>query len=176
MWENKLRQDINYKISQKLHKTPAKAQNHKTQNNSLQLLLEQLQSKDLAIYSKITIKNQNEEIVLHKHINIISKKQYEYTPSKITPPPIIKEIPEVFEEIEVYRLGDEYIKERVIMSNLGIDIGTKTIVLSYKDAKGKTGYISEINGYWIFERATPFIENMLNDPNKIRSDGTKRPA
>ena len=176
MWENKLRQDINYKISQKLHKTPTKAQNHKTQNNSLQLLLEQLQSKDLAIYSKITIKNQNEEIVLHKHINIISKKQYEYTPSKITPPPIIKEIPEVFEEIEVYRLGDEYIKERVIMSNLGIDIGTKTIVLSYKDAKGKTGYISEINGYWIFERATPFIENMLNDPNKIRSDGTKRPA
>lgn len=62
------------------------------------------------------------------------------------------------------------------MAQLGLDIGTKTIVVAFKDAAGKVGYISEVNGYWPFERATPFVENMLNDPNKIRADGTKRPA
>jgi len=62
------------------------------------------------------------------------------------------------------------------MRSIGLDIGTKTIVVSYKDSKNKINYLSEINGYWIFEIATPFIENMLNDPNKIRQDGTKRPA
>jgi actin-like ATPase involved in cell morphogenesis len=62
------------------------------------------------------------------------------------------------------------------MANLGLDIGTKTIVIAIKDNDGKIQYLSEINGYWPFERGTPFIENMLNDPNKIRSDGTKRTA
>lgn len=62
------------------------------------------------------------------------------------------------------------------MKNIGIDIGTKTIVVAYKNDDGKINYLSEINGYWVFERSTKFIQNMLNDPNKIRSDGTKRPA
>ena len=61
------------------------------------------------------------------------------------------------------------------MTHIGLDIGTKTVVLSYRH-NDKISLISEINGYWPFERATPFIENMLNDPNKTRSDGTIRPA
>lgn len=76
----------------------------------------------------------------------------------------------------VYNMGDIYEGERVIMENLGIDVGTKTIVLAYRNQEGDVNYISEINGYWPFDRATPFIKNMLDDPNKIRSDGTKRPA
>lgn len=62
------------------------------------------------------------------------------------------------------------------MKNIGIDIGTKTVVVAFRDEEGNAGYISEINGYWPFERATKFIENMLNNPNKVRSDGTERPA
>jgi hypothetical protein len=62
------------------------------------------------------------------------------------------------------------------MPHLGLDIGTKTIVIAFKSENGKPHYISEINGYWPFERSTPFVENMLNDPNKVRADGTKRPA
>lgn len=76
----------------------------------------------------------------------------------------------------VYWLGDHYGGERVTMKHLGLDIGTKTIVVSYKGKNDKANYISEINGYWPFERATPFVENMLNDPKKVRSDGTVRPA
>ena len=80
-------------------------------------------------------------------------------------------------EYEVYNMGDEINDERkAIMSFLGLDIGTKTIVAAFKTKDGNTNYISEINGYWPFERATPFIENMLKDPSKVRSDGTKRPA
>jgi len=78
-------------------------------------------------------------------------------------------------ESKVYRLGEVYTGRRVVMKYLGLDIGTKTVVVAYKNGK-KTDYISEINGYWPFERATSFVENMLNDPNKIRSDGTQRPA
>jgi hypothetical protein len=77
--------------------------------------------------------------------------------------------------IEVYRLGDIYNGRRIAMNKLGIDIGTRTIVIAYNNGK-KTSYISEINGYYPFERCTPFIRNMLDDPNKIRSDGSKRPA
>lgn len=79
------------------------------------------------------------------------------------------------EELQVYRLGDIYNGRRIQMDHLGIDVGTKTIVLAYRSGD-KIDYISEINGYYPFERCTPFIKNMLNDPNKVRSDGTKRPA
>ena len=78
-------------------------------------------------------------------------------------------------ELQVYRLGDTYRGRRILMDNLGIDVGTKTIVVAYRSGE-QIDYISEINGYYPFERCTPFIKNMLNDPNKIRSDGTKRPA
>jgi actin-like ATPase involved in cell morphogenesis len=84
-------------------------------------------------------------------------------------------IPQV-EEPTVYKLGDEFIGRRVVMTQLGLDIGTKTIVIAFKGPDGKTHYLSEINGYWPFERGTVFIENMLNDPKKKRSDGTERPA
>lgn len=79
-------------------------------------------------------------------------------------------------EPTVYRLGDDYTGQRVTMKHIGIDIGTKTIVVAYPGENGKSNFIAEINGYWQFERATPFVENMLNDPKKKRSDGTERPA
>jgi len=77
---------------------------------------------------------------------------------------------------QVYSLGDVFTGRRVLMSQLGIDIGTKTVVVAFRDDDGKVHYISEINGWWPFERATTFIEKLLADPNKVRSDGTKRPA
>lgn len=77
---------------------------------------------------------------------------------------------------ESFGIGSVYEGRRVAMKHLGLDIGTKTIVLSFKNEKEKTSYISEINGYWPFERATPFVEHMLNDPKKTRADGTIRPA
>ena len=81
------------------------------------------------------------------------------------------------EKYQVYNMGDFVTDERkAIMPHLGLDIGTKTIVAAFKDKSGQVNYISEINGFWPFERATPFIENMLKDSNKVRSDGTKRPA
>lgn len=80
------------------------------------------------------------------------------------------------QDYQVHRFGEVYNGRRILMQNLGIDVGTKTVVLSYRGENGKINYISEINGYWPFENATPFIKNLLNDPNKIRSDGTKRPA
>lgn len=70
----------------------------------------------------------------------------------------------------------QYYGRRIKMASLGLDVGTKTIVLSFRDEEGNTRYISEINGYWPFERATPFIENMLNDGSRVRADGSKRPA
>jgi len=102
------------------------------------------------------------------------------THDRILPEATCQEVISIVDEIEqhpqVYKLRDIYLGRRVAMSNIGIDIGTKTIVVAFKDENNKTSYISEINGYWPFERATPFIENMLNDPNKQRADGTKRPA
>lgn len=97
--------------------------------------------------------------------------------SQLAPTPISSPEPiENEEDFHVYRLGDVYEGRRDIMRHLGLDIGTKTIVVAYRDAKRKTHYIAEINGYWPFERATTFVERMLDDPNKVRADGTKRPA
>lgn len=92
------------------------------------------------------------------------------------PPEALPQVEEVEQQSQVYKLRDLYLGRRVAMPNLGLDIGTKTIVVAFKAGNNKTNYISEINGYWPFERATPFIENMLNDPHKQRADGTKRPA
>lgn len=77
----------------------------------------------------------------------------------------------------VFSFSDsQYYGRRIKMASLGLDVGTKTIVLAFRDDEGETRYISEINGYWPFERATPFIENMLADGSRVRADGTKRPA
>lgn len=76
----------------------------------------------------------------------------------------------------IYRLGQICEHERIVMKNIGLDLGTRNIVLAFSEPDGTTGYLSEVNGYWPFERITPFLKNMLDDPNKVRSDGTKRPA
>lgn len=83
---------------------------------------------------------------------------------------------ETVKKSRVFNRGDSLENERVEMKNLGLDLGTRNIVLSFKDNDGGMGYVTEVNGYWPFERVTPFIKNMLNDPTKVRSDGTKRPA
>ena len=92
----------------------------------------------------------------------------------VEPPMVIEKCADVFEGC-IFRLGDVYNGSRVLMTHIGLDIGTKTVVLSYRH-NDKISLISEINGYWPFERATPFIENMLNDPNKtrLRSDSSVR--
>lgn len=90
---------------------------------------------------------------------------------------LIEQKKQTITKTTVYNVGDfNQIEERPIMPHLGLDIGTKTIVAAFKNKDGSHDFISEINGYWPFERATPFIENMLKDPSKVRSDGTKRPA
>lgn len=123
------------------------------------------------------------EVVRKRIPDLPNKKKSIYQVYQ-TPTPTQQVLPEIVsvepveqsvDEFKVYRLGEVYDGRRVTMPNLGLDIGTKTVVVAFRDAN-KVNYISEINGYWPFERATPFIENMLNDPNKIRSDGTKRPA
>lgn len=75
----------------------------------------------------------------------------------------------------VHNWKDEFTGRRVWMPNIGLDIGTKTIVLAYRDAD-KINFISEINGYWPFDRSSKFIENLLDDNTKIRSDGKRRAA
>lgn len=60
------------------------------------------------------------------------------------------------------------------MSNIGIDIGTKNIIVSLRK-DDKPIFLREINGYYVYPNVSPFIKNMFNDQNKIRSDGTKRP-
>lgn len=88
-----------------------------------------------------------------------------------------RQLPVNIDRRQVFSLSEEqYYGRRIKMAHLGLDVGTKTIVLAFRDEEGKTRYISEINGYWPFERATPFVENMLNDRNQLRADGSKRPA
>lgn len=95
---------------------------------------------------------------------------------KRKPSGIVKVVHNSVKPPRVYRLGQICRCERIIMKNLGLDLGTRNIVLAFQEEDGSTGYLSEVNGYWPFERVTPFLRNMLDDPNKIRSDGTKRPA
>ena len=61
------------------------------------------------------------------------------------------------------------------MSALGIDIGTKNIVLAARQ-HGKVKFLREVNGYFCYPRPSHFVEAMLSDPNKTRSDGCKRAA
>jgi len=121
----------------------------------------------LPIPPKPTLKRKNEEVAdLQESI-----PQFEVP---VSPPvPEIKLKPQP--NYQVYSLRDIYNGRRVLMEHLGIDVGTKTIVIAFNNGDD-VEFISEINGYYPFERCTPFIANMLNDPNKVRSDGTKRPA
>lgn len=109
----------------------------------------------------------------------ISRPQFVKTPEIQLPAPKFPEITELEPKPKanytVHRLGDVYTGRRMLMRHIGIDIGTKTVVVAYRGEK-EIEYLSEINGYWPFERANAFIENMLNSPDRVRSDGTKRPA
>lgn len=60
------------------------------------------------------------------------------------------------------------------MPSIGLDIGTKNIVLAYRHGK-KASFLQEINGYYVYPNASKFVENMLSDPSVERADGTKRP-
>lgn len=75
----------------------------------------------------------------------------------------------------ILSLRDIYTGIRVDMAHIGIDIGTKNVILAAR-GNDENIFLKEINGYYIYPRATKFIRNMLDDANKIRSDGTKRPA
>ncbi len=72
-------------------------------------------------------------------------------------------------------MSDPYDGWRMQVKNVGLDIGTRTIVVGMRNGE-KAVYIHEVNGYWVFQRSTKFIENMLDDPKKVRADGTVRPA
>jgi len=76
---------------------------------------------------------------------------------------------------EVCGLGDVFTGRRISMSALGIDIGTKNVVMAYETDKG-TGFLQEVNGFYVYPNPSKFVENMLDDTNKTRSDGTKRAA
>lgn len=133
----------------------------------------------------MTIYKFNQAIETKKEVKVVTRrvKPFEAAPKPINSPPAPEPIPTAppppapkINKSQVYRIGDVYTGRRVVMKYVGIDIGTRTIVLAYRDEEGTPHFISEINGYWVFERATPFIKNMLDDPNKTRSDGSKRPA
>jgi hypothetical protein len=70
----------------------------------------------------------------------------------------------------------ESIPTRKAVQHLGLDIGTKTIIAAYEGAEDGTHFVSEINGYYIFERPNPFVMGLLNDPNRVRADALRRPA
>jgi len=88
----------------------------------------------------------------------------------------IKTVVRWSEPFQVLRLGDDYFGSKVVIKTLGLDVGTKTVVLSYEGPDGRAAFLSEINGYYLFDRGGPFIKNMLNDPNRVRADGSRRPA
>lgn len=47
------------------------------------------------------------------------------------------------------------------MQHLGLDLGTKTIVLARKDEDGRPIFRSEINGFYSFDRVDGFVKQML---------------
>ena len=74
------------------------------------------------------------------------------------------------------RLHDIYNGRTKMIDKIGLDVGTKNIVLSFFDADGKAGFLTEVNGYWHIDKCTPYIKNLLNDKTKKRSDDVARPA
>jgi len=76
----------------------------------------------------------------------------------------------------IYKLENTNVDGRIEMADLGIDIGTKNIVLAYENGNNKVSFIQETNGYYVYPRPSKFVENMLDDSTKVRSDGTKRTA
>ena len=117
---------------------------------------------------------------VHRDRPVVSarKREIQVPPSPtvvLRPLEVELETPSVPPSFSIYGLGDVYLGRRFIVKSIGIDIGTKNIVLAFRGAD-ETVYLRETNGYYVYPNSSPFIKNMLNDPNKIRSDGTKRPA
>lgn len=80
-------------------------------------------------------------------------------------------------EPKVFHLNsDLYVGSRTSMNAIGLDIGTKNIVMVFVGKDGKSVTLHEINGYFVYPNPSKFVERMLDDPEKVRSDGTKRPA
>lgn len=110
--------------------------------------------------------------VIHKRVTEFEIKKPVFI--EPAPQPAAKQ-PKVNQTFTYYSIGD-FQDKGPVMTNLGLDIGTKTIALSFRNSDGSIGVVHEINGYWLFERPSQFIENMLNDPSKKRSDGSARAA
>lgn len=81
-------------------------------------------------------------------------------------------------QVRIYGLGDVPDNgRRIPMNTMGIDIGTKNIVLAFPDKKkDEIIFLREINGYYVYPNPSKMMESMLSDTNKERSDGTKRAA
>lgn len=47
------------------------------------------------------------------------------------------------------------------MKHIGLDVGTKNIILAYRDAEGKVKFKREVNGFIILEKADNFAKQML---------------
>lgn len=127
-----------------------------------------------AVVERIEVKKQEIKVDFLDAVDLIPMNFPKIGIIKNPSEPFVSEID--ITGVKVHKRGDYLKGKKIKMSNLGLDIGTKTIVAAFKDEKGETNYITEINGYWPIEKATPFIENMLSDPKKKRSDGTERPA
>ncbi len=113
-----------------------------------------------------------------KYVNNKRIKEFELKkPVFVEPPPKKPEItPHISNQVYIYYSIGDFQDKGPVMTNIGLDIGTKTIALSFRNTDNSVSIIHEINGYWLFERPSPFIERMLDDPSKKRSDGTARAA
>lgn len=76
----------------------------------------------------------------------------------------------------ILHLHSEYTGRTKVIDKIGLDVGTKNIVVSFIDSNNKVGHLTEVNGYWPIDKCTPYIRNLLNDKTKKRSDGLARPA
>jgi len=56
---------------------------------------------------------------------------------------------------------DKRSRKEGIMKHIGLDVGTKNIILAYRDAEGKTKFKREVNGFIVLEKADNFARQML---------------
>lgn len=93
------------------------------------------------------------------------KETYNITPQDLTPelylgaPPGLSKI--INPKINKYK---DY-PRRPIMDKLGLDIGTKNIVLSVREQGGRIRTIHEVNGYITIRKDDQFTENLLKKQN-----------
>lgn len=129
------------------------------------------QKADLDQNQKIVVANKKKELPKKKARVITAPSKL----SQTTPQVPQKKLRNNSNGVCVFSLRDIYTGKRFNMAAIGIDIGTKNVVLAVRKGEGSL-YLREINGYFVYPRSSKFVRNMLDDPNKIRSDGSKRPA